>query len=83
MTPPKSVDVNIFAMTAQEKEEAGIASMPANLKEALGELKNNPLALQTMGSHIFEKYYTIKEAEWDRFRTSVTDWELASYLKIY
>lgn len=83
LTPPKSIDVNIFAMTPTEKEAAGIDSMPANLKEALNELKANPIAKETLGSHIFEKFLTIKEIEWDNFRTAVTDWELNSYLKIY
>ncbi len=80
LTPPKSVDINIFAMTAEEKETADIPSMPANLKEALDELKANPLAKETLGDHIYEKYCVIKEAEWDSFRTAVTDWELNAYL---
>ncbi|MCB2182908.1 MAG: glutamine synthetase family protein [Desulfobulbaceae bacterium] len=83
LTPPKSVDVNIFAMTAAEKEEAGIASMPASLKEAMEELKANPIAKETLGPHVFEKYCITKEIEWDRFRITVTDWELENYLKIY
>ena len=83
MTPPSSVDINIFAMTPAEKDAAGIASMPASLQEAMEELKNNPIAKETMGEHIFEKYCTTKEAEWDSYRISVTDWELNSYLDVY
>jgi glutamine synthetase len=83
LTPPKSVDVNIYSMTPAEKDEAGIASMPANLKEALDEFKANPLSKETLGDHIFEKYVTGKEAEWDDFRTAVSDWELENYLDIY
>ncbi len=83
LTPPKSVDINIFAMTPAEKDAAGIASMPASLQEAMEELKNNPIARETLGEHIFEKYCTTKEAEWDSYRISVTDWELGSYLDIY
>ena len=82
LTPPKSVDINIFAMTQDEKNEAGIASMPANLKEALDELKANPIARETLGDHIFEKYCLSKECEWDSFRTAVTDWELETYLDV-
>ena len=83
MKPPKSVDVDIFEMTPAEKDKAGIASMPANLKEAIEELKANPLARETLGDHIFEKYIIGKEAEWDSFRISVTSWELDNYLQIY
>ncbi len=83
LTPPNSVDINIFAMTPAEKDAAGIASMPASLNEAMDELKKNPIARETLGEHIFEKYCATKEAEWDSYRISVTDWELDSYLDIY
>lgn len=79
----KSTDINIFAMTPKEKEEAGIASMPASLREALDVFIENPIARETLGEHIFEKYIFNKETEWDNFRISVTDWEVDTYLNIY
>jgi len=80
---PKSVDVDIFKMTPAEKDAAGIDSMPANLKEAIDVLKENKIAKDTLGPHIFEKYIEGKEQEWDDYRTAVTDWEVNSYLKNY
>ncbi len=80
---PASVDLDIFSMTPAEKDEAGIDSLPANLKEALDELANNPIAKETLGEHILEKFIEAKEKEWDSFRTHVTDWERDAYLKIY
>ena len=83
LTPPDSVDVDIFKMSAAEMQEAGITVMPGSLKEALGELKASPIAQEALGEHIFKKYIEYKEAEWDRYRTAVTDWELEEYLDIY
>ena len=80
---PAPVDEDIFAMTVLEKEAAGIPSMPACLKEALEELKRNPLAVETLGGHIFKKYIEAKEKEWDAYRIAVTDWEKENYLSIY
>ena len=80
---PASVDLDIFEMTPAEKEAAGIDSLPANLKEAIDELKANPIAKEALGDHIFEKYVEGKEKEWDSFRTAVTDWELQNYLDNY
>ncbi|MCG8688541.1 MAG: glutamine synthetase, partial [Desulfobacterales bacterium] len=80
---PKSTDINIFAMTPAQKEEAGITSLPASLRDALDCLIENPLAKETLGEHIFEKYVINKEKEWDNFRTAVTEWEIDSYLDIY
>jgi glutamine synthetase len=80
---PDSVNVDIFEMTPAEKEEAGIASLPANLYEAIQELKANPIAKDALGAHILGKYIEGKEKEWDTFRMAVTDWELDSYLSRY
>jgi glutamine synthetase len=83
LTPPPSTDVNIYQMTPAQKRKAKIANMPASLQEAMVEFKKNPLSRATLGDHIFEKYVIAKEAEWDAYRISVTDWELDNYLKIY
>ncbi len=80
---PPSVNVDIFEMTAAEKVEAGIASLPANLMEAIQVLKDNPIAKESLGEHILGKYVEGKEKEWDAFRTAVTDWELDNYLSKY
>lgn len=83
LTPPDAVDKDIFEMTAEQMEEEGIKVMPANLKEALEELKASQIAKDTLGPHIFAKYVEAKEAEWDSFRTTVTEWELENYLDVY
>ena len=83
LEPPKSVDVNIFKLTPNQMKRAKIDALPASLKEALNEMKKDPLARETLGDHIFEKYLIGKEKEWDAYRTAVTDWELKSYLDIY
>ncbi|MFZ5797642.1 MAG: type I glutamate--ammonia ligase [Desulfobulbus sp.] len=80
---PPSVDVDIFKMTQAEKDAAGIASLPANLREALDIFKENPLSREALGDHIFAKYIEGKEKEWDAYRTAVTDWELNNYMKNY
>jgi len=83
LTPPPSTDVNIYQMSPAQKKKAKIVNMPASLQEALAEFKKNPIAKATLGNHIFEKYVIAKEAEWDAYRISVTDWEVDNYLKIY
>ena len=51
--------------------------------EAIEEFKDNPIARETLGDHIFEKYVGYKEKEWDDFRVAVTDWEVKEYLAMY
>ncbi len=83
LTPPPSTDVNIYHMSDKEKKKAKIANMPASLLEAIEELKKSPIAKAALGDHIYEKYIVTKEAEWDAYRISVTDWEINTYLGIY
>lgn len=83
LKPADSIDEDIYEMSENEMEKAGITTMPASLEEAVDELKANPIAKSTLGEHIFTKYIAAKEKEWDDFRTAVTEWELDTYLNLY
>ncbi len=83
LAAPASINVDIFKMTPDEKEASGIASLPANLKEAIDAFKENPIAREALGEHIFNKYIEGKEKEWNSYRTAVTDWEIKTYMKNY
>ena len=80
---PDPINVDIFKMTMEEKEASGIASLPANLKEAIDAFKENPISREALGEHIFNKYIEGKEKEWNSYRTAVTDWEINTYMKNY
>lgn len=80
---PNSVNVDIFKMTQEEKNAAGIDSLPGSLEEALDVLEANPIAKETLGDHILSKYLEGKRKEWDKYRTAVTCWELDNYLDLY
>ncbi|MBM7557048.1 type I glutamate--ammonia ligase [Halanaerobacter jeridensis] len=81
--PPAEVVDNIFAMSAQEKEEAGIESLPGNLHEAVNELLSDELIQKALGDHVLEHFVEAKRLEWDVYRTQVHDWELDQYLKTF
>ncbi|ABR54428.1 glutamine synthetase, type I [Methanococcus vannielii SB] len=79
---PEPVEKNIFKMTEAQKKAEGIESVPASLKAALEELETNTILKDALGKHIYESFLEIKTAEWDSFRTAVTDWETANYLRL-
>jgi glutamine synthetase len=83
LTPPPSVDRNIFKMTGVEMDETGVTSLPGNLYDALQLFKSSDLVKQTLGDHITEMYYDFKIKEWDSFRTAVHPWEINQYLTRY
>lgn len=78
--PPVSADRNIFEMTAQEKEEVGIESLPGNLFEAVEALKKDTFVQNVLGEHISKRYIQAKLNEWNEYSSQVTDWELEQYL---
>jgi len=71
---------NIFSLTREQREAQGIPNLPENLKDAIKELKLDPLMLETLGEHTFNKYTYAKELEWDEYRKLITPWELEKYL---
>ena len=83
LTPPAPVDCNIYGMSKKEREELNILSLPRNLAEAIGEMRNDSLVCDTLGEHICEKYIEAKELEWIDYTTCVHDWEVDSYLIKY
>ncbi|MCD8082628.1 MAG: type I glutamate--ammonia ligase [Clostridiales bacterium] len=83
LTPPASVEGNIFAMTDAEMKARGIEQLPETLGEAIEYFAGSEFARKVLGDHIFTKYLEAKEAEWKKFRAEVTDWEVSEYLYKY
>lgn len=80
---PAPVDRNIYVMNDDELAEAGIANLPANLKEAIEELKKDPVICEALGEHALTHFLEAKEIEWDIFRTQIHDWEREQYMSHY
>ena len=80
ITPPDSVDLNIFTMTEEEKAAKGIKNLPASLKEALCLFENSEFIKSVLGEHTAGKYLEAKNAEWNQYAVQVSQWELDQYL---
>ena len=80
MEPPKSVDVNLFAMTEEQMDALGIEQLPETLGEALEAFEHSSFDRKVLGDHVYTKYLAAKSAEWKKFRAEVTDWEVEEYL---
>jgi glutamine synthetase len=83
LTPPASVDCNIFEMTDEEKAKAGIQCLPDNLFDAVRGLEEDPFIQEVLGKHLTGKYIEAKKTEWQDFKAYVTNWEIDRYLAKY
>jgi glutamine synthetase len=77
---PEPMERNLYHLTAEERREQGIVSLPETLGEAIDELAGSELARKALGEHIFSNYVKLKRAEWDEYRVQVTEWEKDKYL---
>jgi glutamine synthetase len=78
--PGEPTNVNIFHLSEKEREERGIRSLPADLKEAIDEMKGSKFVKEALGEHVFSHYLCAKEMEWDEYKAIVHPWELSRYL---
>ena len=78
--PPASVEGNIFAMSEEEREKAGIKGLPTSLAEAIDGLEQDVLIREVLGQHISRKYIEAKKEEWKEYCAAVSSWEIDRYL---
>ena len=78
--PPASVEGNIFAMSEEEREKAGIKCLPTSLAEAIDGLEQDVLIREVLGEHISRKYIEAKKEEWKEYCAAVSSWEIDRYL---
>jgi glutamine synthetase len=77
---PDPMETNLYHLTAEQRRERGIVSLPETLGEAIGELAQSELARKALGPHIFDRYIELKRKEWDDYRVQLTSWEMDRYL---
>jgi glutamine synthetase len=79
---PAPMETNLYHLSADERRERGIVSLPETLGEAVDELAASDLMRRALGEHIFDAYVTLKRQEWDSYRVQLTQWELDRYLAV-
>lgn len=80
LLPPAKVDSNIYDMTDEERRACKIRSLPENLSRALDALETDQLMMNVLGDKLANDYLKIKRAEWMKYCTTVSEWEVAQYL---
>ncbi len=80
LSPP--VGNNIYDMTDEERRDAGIANLPADLWEAINLMEESELIKETVGEHIFSQFLRSKKITWEKYRAHVTQYEIDTFLPI-
>ena len=82
LTPPDSVEKNIYTLSEKEREKYDIHHLPESLGHALSLMEESDLVKEVFGEHIFESFLHVKHKEWESYRTQITPWEIDKYLPI-
>lgn len=80
LTPPESVNCNIFELSDEEKKARKITALPTSLGRAIEGLERDEYIQKALGNHIYSKYTEAKKQEWALYNEYVSDWEIDRYL---
>ena len=79
---PPPVELDLYHLSQQQRDDLGIASLPGSLSEAIALCEKSELVRECLGEHVFREFIANKRIEWDRYRTHVTDYEISEYLPL-
>jgi len=77
--PPEAA-ANLYELSPAELLADKIEALPGSLAEAIAEMERSELVAETLGEHAFEWFIRNKRAEWQGYKTQVSQWELDRYL---
>ena len=73
---------NVFEMSADEREQRGIGTLPMDLSDAIALTEKSELVRRALGDHVFDSFIRNKKIEWEQYRIQVTEYELKRYLPV-
>lgn len=82
LDPPAPIEENVYEFTPEELQEYDVETLPSDLREALEALRQDPVVLGALGTHIGPWFLRAKEREWREYSIQVTEWELERYLGV-
>ncbi len=86
LDPGEPVHDDLYALPAEEVARRGIAHLPRTLDAAVRELVGDTVLRAALGrvpgGDFIDYYARIKQAEFDEYHASVSDWEIERYLTL-
>jgi glutamine synthetase len=80
LEPPEPVEENVYEMSAKERKDRGIFTLPGSLEEALALTEKSKLVREALGDHVFNAFIENKKIEWNQYRIHVSKYEIDRYL---
>ena len=81
--PGVALGRDLYQMSKEEFDEAGIQRLPRTLSEATALLRADDFFREVLGEQIHKSFCAYKEDEWERYSVYISDWEIEEYLRLY
>ena len=79
---PREAEDDVWMLSERERKSLGIDPLPKTLNEAIEIAESSELLAETLGENVFEFFLRNKRAEWDAYRSQVTQFEIDRLLSI-
>jgi len=79
---PEPTEENALKLTEAERTRRGIAMLPGSLGEAITLARESKFLRRALGEHVFQLFLQNKQIEHERFRRTLTDYEIKTYLPL-
>jgi glutamine synthetase len=76
------VTENVFDMSAEQRNAAGIKRLPEDMGEAIARAERSEFLQKILGPVAWQVFLANKRLEWQAYCSSVTDWEIERYLSV-
>ncbi|MBX9710325.1 MAG: type III glutamate--ammonia ligase [Xanthobacteraceae bacterium] len=83
INPGQPNEDNLYDLTDAQRSARGIEFLPQNLHEAVEAFAADPLVEQTLGKGLRDEFIRYKNAEWQEYHLTVSDWETARYSHMF
>lgn len=77
---PPEATAETLKLADRQMVEAGYTPLPRSLKEALDVFEDSQFMKDALGEHIHSFFLKKKRAEWHKFESTITEWEIKHYL---
>ncbi|MDR1790892.1 MAG: glutamine synthetase family protein [Propionibacteriaceae bacterium] len=77
---PEGAEDDVWALTDKQRQALGIRPLPKSLGNAIDAMEESELVAQTLGEQVFDFFLRNKKAEYEAFRSNVSEWELNRFL---
>lgn len=74
---------NMYEYSDAQLTERGIEKLPQTLAEAVSAFAGDPWFRETLGGALTDEFIHYKQAEWDEYHNTVSEWEIKRYARFF